>query len=86
MIDPPRLPKGVRDIGSPPYLVVVILGPILAVVIGLTMAFVAEYFDSTLGIPGDVADRLSLPVLVCVPRARGFAAASAASPSHDALE
>jgi uncharacterized protein involved in exopolysaccharide biosynthesis len=86
MIDPPRLPKGVRDIGSPPYLVVVILGPILSVVIGLTMAFVAEYFDNTLGIPEDVADRLSLPVLVCVPRARGFAAASPANPTDDLSE
>lgn len=64
VIDPPRLPKGVRDIASPPYLVVLILGPVLAVLIGLTGAFVVEYFDDTLGTPEEVADRLALPVLV----------------------
>jgi tyrosine-protein kinase Etk/Wzc len=64
VIDPPRLPKGVWDIASPPYLVVLILGPVLAVLIGLTGAFVVEYFDDTLGTPEEVADRLALPVLV----------------------
>ena len=64
VIDPPRLPKGIADIGSPPYLVVLILGPILSVMIGLTTAFVAEYFDNTLGTPEEAADHLTLPVLV----------------------
>jgi capsular exopolysaccharide synthesis family protein len=64
VIDPPRLPKGIGDIGSPPYLAIVVLGPILAVMIGLSTAFVIEYFDATLGTPEEVADRLDLPVLV----------------------
>lgn len=64
MIDPPRLPKGIGDIGSPPYLVVLVLAPILSLIIGLTTAFVAEYFDNTLGTPEEVADQLALPVLV----------------------
>jgi len=67
VIDPPRLPKGISDIGSPPYVIILILGPILSVLIGLTAAFVAEYFDDTLGTQEEVADRLSLPVLVAIP-------------------
>ena len=67
MIDPPRLPKGIFDIGSPPYVMIMILGPILSLMIGLTAAFVAEYFDDTLGAAEEVADRLSLPVLVSIP-------------------
>jgi capsular exopolysaccharide synthesis family protein len=67
VIDPPRLPKGIGDIGSPPYLAIVVLGPILSVMIGLTMAFVTEYFDNTLGTQEEVADRLDLPVLASNP-------------------
>ena len=66
-IDPPRLPKGIFDIGSPPYVLIMILGPILSVLIALTAAFVAEYFDDTLGAAEEIADGLSLPVLVSIP-------------------
>ena len=70
IIDPPRLPKGVSDIASPPYLIVLILGPILSLIIGLTSAFVAEYFDDTLGSEEEVESRLLLPVLASIPRLR----------------
>lgn len=69
-IDPPRLPKGVSDIASPPYLIVLLLGPILSLIIGLTSAFVAEYFDDTLGSEEEVESRLLLPVLASIPRLR----------------
>lgn len=82
VIDPPRLPKGISDIGSPPYLVILILGPILSVIIGLTAAFVAEYFDNTLGIPEEVADQLALPVLICIPHGATGAVGSGATPSQ----
>ena len=86
-IDPPRLPKGIFDIGSPPYVIIVILGPILSVVIGLTAAFVAEYFDDTLGAAEEVADRLSRPVLASIPH-RGVGADdySRASPGPGGVE
>lgn len=70
VIDPPRLPRGIGDISSPPYLVVVILAPILALLIALATAFVAEYFDDTLGTAEEVATSLGLPVLAVVPQAR----------------
>jgi uncharacterized protein involved in exopolysaccharide biosynthesis len=70
VVDPPRLPKGISDIGSPPYLVILILGPIIALLIGLTAVFVAEYFDDTLGVEEEVSGRLQLPVLTSVPHAR----------------
>jgi succinoglycan biosynthesis transport protein ExoP len=70
VIDPPRLPKGISDISSPPYLIVIILGPILALLLALTVAFVAEYFDDSLGTAEEVAATLELPVLTVVPYTR----------------
>jgi uncharacterized protein involved in exopolysaccharide biosynthesis len=70
VVDPPRLPKGISDIGSPPYLVILIVGPIVSLLIGLTSVFVAEYFDDTLGTEEEVSDRLQLPVFASVPRTR----------------
>jgi uncharacterized protein involved in exopolysaccharide biosynthesis len=70
VVDPPRLPKGLKDIGSPPYLVILILAPILSVLLALTVAFVCEYFDDALGSEQEVADALALPVLAAVPYIR----------------
>jgi capsular polysaccharide biosynthesis protein len=82
-IDPPRLPKGVSDIGSPPYVVIIILGPILSLIIGLTAAFVAEYFTDTLGSAEEVADSLALPVLASVPHQQGAIQTSAGEPEAE---
>ncbi len=70
VVDPPRLPKGLKDIGSPPYLVILIMAPILSVLLGLTTAFICDYFDDTLGSEQEVANALSLPVLAAVPYTR----------------
>ncbi len=70
IIDPPRLPKGIDDIGYPPYAVIIIFGPILSLIIGITTAFVAEYFDDTIHTAEEATERLHLPVLVSIPSAR----------------
>ncbi len=67
VVDPARLPRGIRDIGSPRYKVIAILAPVLALLLGFTAAFVAEYFDDTLGSEQEVNDLLSLPVLGSLP-------------------
>lgn len=82
VVDPPRLPKGLKDIGTPPYLVVLIMAPILSLLLGLTTAFVCEYFDDTLGSERDVAYALSLPVLASVPYTRRRAEPGLAKPGE----
>ncbi len=67
VVDPPRLPRGMKDIGTPKYVIIAILAPILALLIGLTSAFVAEYFDDTIGTEEEVTHRLGLPVLTSIP-------------------
>ncbi|NIR01583.1 MAG: hypothetical protein GTN78_15520, partial [Gemmatimonadales bacterium] len=67
VVDPPRLPRGMKDIGTPKYVIIAILAPILALLIGLTSAFVAEYFDDTIGTEEEVTHRLALPVLTSIP-------------------
>ncbi len=82
-IDPPRRPQGLADIGSPPYVIILIFGPFLALIIGLTAGFVAEYFDDTLGGAEEVEDRLALPVLVSVPHVPGLNKRAAEPPAGD---
>lgn len=64
IIDSPRLPKGISDIGSPPYLIILIFGPILSILIGLTTVFIAEYFDDTFDGSKEAEELTFLPIVM----------------------
>ena len=53
---------------SPQKAVVLILGIFGGLALGIGIALLAEYFDPTLKTPDDVEERLSLPVLLSIPR------------------
>jgi uncharacterized protein involved in exopolysaccharide biosynthesis len=47
---------------------VLLLGTILAILLALTSAYVAEYLDPSLRTPSEVAEALGIPVLAAIPR------------------